>query len=383
MSLINQFMERIFKPTQPLAAGIYQYLAPPEEPLHYRLHLRIDNNGQGVLILNASTVLHLNQTAAEYAYHLLHHTPEEEASRQVAKRYRVSRRQALQDYHNFKERIATLIEIPDLDPSIFLDFERQEPYTNLVAPYRLDCAITYRLPDEKDQSATPVSRVKRELETEEWRAILGKIWEAGIPHVNFTGGEPTLRQDLPALLDHADQMGMVTGVLSDGLRFGDKKYLVRLLEGGLDHLMVTLDPKQESFWKALKNILAEDIYLTVHLTLTQKDPSTIRGLLDRLAQMGVPSVSLSASDPAFKQSLEALQNAAAELGMRLVWDLPVPYSHLNPVSLELKEAGVHAEGAGNAWLYIEPDGDVLPAQGVPRVLGNLLSDRWEEIWKKH
>ena len=38
------------------------------------------------------------------------------------------------------------------------------------------------------------------------------------------------------------------------------------------------------------------------------------------------------------------------------------------------------EGMGKAWLYVEPDGDVLPAQGVSRVLGNFLTDPWEKIW---
>jgi len=34
-------------------------------------------------------------------------------------------------------------------------------------------------------------------------------------------------------------------------------------------------------------------------------------------------------------------------------------------------------------LYVEPDGDVLPAQGVNRVLGNILTDPWKKIWKHH
>ncbi len=38
-------------------------------------------------------------------------------------------------------------------------------------------------------------------------------------------------------------------------------------------------------------------------------------------------------------------------------------------------------GAGHAWLYIEPDGDVLPAQGINQVLGNILKDPWETIWQ--
>ncbi len=32
-------------------------------------------------------------------------------------------------------------------------------------------------------------------------------------------------------------------------------------------------------------------------------------------------------------------------------------------------------------LYVEPDGDVLPAQGIAnQILGNLLRDPWEKIY---
>ncbi len=63
--------------------------------------------------------------------------------------------------------------------------------------------------------------------------------------------------------------------------------------------------------------------------------------------------------------------------------MPVPYSSNNPVSLELEhdEFQEAPEGAGKAWLYVEPDGDVLPAQGLyDQVLGNMLTDEWQEIW---
>ena len=55
------------------------------------------------------------------------------------------------------------------------------------------------------------------------------------------------------------------------------------------------------------------------------------------------------------------------LQLDLVWDIPVPYSINNPVSFELEKMLTlqkACEGAGKAWLYIERDGDVLPAQGV-------------------
>ena len=40
------------------------------------------------------------------------------------------------------------------------------------------------------------------------------------------------------------------------------------------------------------------------------------------------------------------------------------------------------EGAGKGWLYVEPDGDVLPAQGINQVLGNIIRDPWELIWDR-
>jgi MoaA/NifB/PqqE/SkfB family radical SAM enzyme len=44
------------------------------------------------------------------------------------------------------------------------------------------------------------------------------------------------------------------------------------------------------------------------------------------------------------------------------------------------EVGLPLEQVVRQHLYVEPDGDVLPAQGYNVVLGNLLRDSWESIW---
>jgi MoaA/NifB/PqqE/SkfB family radical SAM enzyme len=77
----------------------------------------------------------------------------------------------------------------------------------------------------------------------------------------------------------------------------------------------------------------------------------------------------------------SMQHKVAEHGLPLVWDLPVPYSNFHPVALELAEHQEPHKGAGKAWLYVEPDGDVLPEQGICTVLGNFLTDPWETIWQ--
>ncbi|NUQ84692.1 MAG: radical SAM protein [Anaerolineales bacterium] len=381
MKIINRLAERFTKVT-PLPEGLHHIQAAPQGEKPFRIHLRLRKDGSGVMIVNAATVLNLNPTAAEYAYHFIKGTDPEEAAKQISARYRVSKGMALEDYRDFTERIRTLISTPDLDPVSFLDFERVPPHSaDLTAPLRLDCALTYKLPAGTKTDYAPAKRVKRELTTGEWQAILDKAWQAGIPHVTFTGGEPTLRKDLPELIAHAEKNGQVCGLLTDGLKLADKKYLDTLLQTGLDHLLFLLQPENKKSWDALEVIMPEDIFVTVHITINKKNAKKLDAILERLAGLEVKSISASASDPSLKNELQSLANKAANLNLTLAFDLPVPYSEQNPVALETEEDNV-PPGAGRAWLYVEPDGDVLPAQGMAdQVLGNFLKDEWEKIFR--
>jgi organic radical activating enzyme len=380
MTSIKETIRRYFENRMPLPPGTYHYQAPLSDPNNYRLHLRLEQDGSGILIVNASTVLHLNQTAAEFAFYLVQNLPEEQAVQNVARRYRVSKDQARHDYHSFFERIDTLIKTPDLDPVTYLNFERTRPFSEQIsAPYRLDCALTYRLVTEVPGIA-PVERVERELNTEEWKTVLDKAWAAGIPHVVFTGGEPTLRGDLLELIAHTEQLGMVAGLLTDGLRLIDSGYLQELLLTGLDHITLVLQPELEQPWIVLERVLAEDIHTVVHLTITSHNRTQMPALLKRLAEKGVQKISLSAS-PDLEDDLEQARELEANLALELVWNLPVPYSQINPLNLETENQEVR-EGAGKAWLYVEPDGDVLPSQGMQPVLGNILNEPWDDIWQK-
>jgi len=382
---ITEFLDNLFSPVKPVPAGIYPYASPEGADPPYKLHLRVEENGEGVLIINARTVLHLNRSAAEFAYHLVQGKQPNEIPPLVAERYDVDAEQVSKDLDAFIKQINTLIISEDIDPVTYLNMERVAPYSSkLSAPYRLDCALTYRVSEGTAAATAPQERVSRELSLDEWITILDKVWEAGIPHVNFTGGEPTLREDLADLIQHAERLGIVTGLLTDGLRLADKKYANLLLKKGLDHIMLLAQPERKDFWKALANLMPEDIAVTVHATLMAENRASFNDLLDKLAVQKVTSISLSARDESLTEDLELASQHAIHLGMRQTWDLPVPYSDLNPVALEMKAANKSAtQGAGKAWLYVEPDGDVLPEQGAKRVLGNLLHDPWEKIWKKH
>jgi hypothetical protein len=380
MTSIREVIHHYFVSVKPLAGGTYHYQSPPSAPNPYRLHLRLEPDGNGLLIINASTILHLNQSAAEYAFHIVKNSSVDEVSRQIAGRYRISKSRAAQDFQELNDRIQTLIDTPDLDPEMYLDFKRISPASGtLSAPYRLDCALTYRL---RESEAHPVveNLSKSELSTPEWISIIDKAWEAGVPHIVFTGGEPTLREDLPDMLTHAEENGQVTGLITDGLIFFEQEKLEKYLQTGLDHVLINLTPGIPDVWKALEHLIEVDLSVGVHLTLTLQNALEAPDILKKLAQYNTKALSLTTDDVSLQNSLIDLRNLAASLNMSLIWDLPVPYSAFNPVSLETQE-DTSAQDSCPTSLYVEPDGDVLPAQGVNLVLGNLLSDPWEEIWQ--
>lgn len=380
MKLINRFADRFTK-VEPLPVGTHHLQAAQDEK-PYRIHLRLKKDGSGILILNASTVLQLNPTAAEYAFHFIKGAAPEEAAKQVSARYRVNKKMALEDYNNFTDQIQTLISTPDLDPVSFLNFDLAAPHSaELTAPLRLDCALTYRLPSKTQAEYAPTKRVDRELTTEEWKTILEKAWAAGIPHITFTGGEATLRDDLPKLIAHAEGIGQVCGLLTDGLKLADKKYLDLLLQAGLDHILFILQPDNKKSWTALETIMPEDIFITVHLTLNKGNVKDSEHILGRLAGLNVQSLSLTISDDSLHETYNMLCDKAAELGLALKFDLPVPYSATHPVAFDAHEEDNIPAGAGRVWLYVEPDGDVLPAQGkADQVLGNFLRDELKAFY---
>lgn len=381
MKFLNELLELIFPPVKPLKPGLYSYRPKEEDDFPYPMHLRIESPDHAILILNASTVLHLNQTAAEFIYGLIINEDRKETIKELSRRYDIPKDVLAKDYDNLFERLTTMLTTPDLDPVSFLDFERQTPYSgDLLSPYRLDLALTYRNHDGDEVKEELRKRVDQELSEDEWLQIVESAWKIGIPQVVFTGGEPTLQPFLPKLIAAAEKNGQVTGLLTNGVKFADAEYMNLLLNQGLDHLMLVLDPQVNDCWEAIANLMPEDIHVTVHLTIDRDDFDFYHDILANLRGQDVDTLSLSTNSDELEELLQQINEHAMDEGFEIIWDLPVPYSTLNPVELELDEEETRAQG--KAWLYVEPDGDVLQAQGQTDVLGNILTDEWDGIWAK-
>ena len=149
----------------------------------------------------------------------------------------------------------------------------------------------------------PSKRVDRELTTEEWKSILDKAWQAGIPHIVFTGGEPTLRDDLPELISRAEANGQVIRAAQRLLAPFRSSLSGQTLENRARSSHGDLPAWQRVRLGRLSTSLAEDLFVAVHLTLTPETASTSLDLLKWLATQGVKAVSLSISDPSLNDVL--------------------------------------------------------------------------------
>jgi len=397
--------------------GLYHYrrTGPDEKS---RVHLRLDPDGHGTLIVNANRILHLNPTAALMAYFLLEQTSEREAVRLIRQKYHVSAAQARSDLGTIRDQLDELVRPDGACPIHELGLETVMPFSaRPTAPYRLDLALTYRCNNDcahcynvehPSHSPLPLGEAqagKSELSTADWKRVLDKAWQMGVPHIIFTGGEPTLREDLPELVAHAEQNGQITGLNTNARRLSDAHYVEKLVAAGLDHVQITLESSEMEIHdqmvrsqgaftqtvKGLKNALASPLYVMTNTTMLRTNVHTIPVTLDFLAELGVPTIGLNAliysgrgavvgtglSESELTPVLELARQKTEMRGQRLIWYTPTQYCAFDPMTLDL---GVKGCTAALYNMCVEPDGNVLPCQSYYQPLGNLLADPWDSIW---
>lgn len=381
----------------------YDHQKPGERS---RIHLRLDADGSGLLMINANRVVHLNPSAALMAKLALDGQTPAQAARELARRYRVDRRQAEQDFRQIAYQIEELARPDGVCPIHDLDLEITAPFSaRPSAPYRMDLAVTYRCNNDCSHCYNARPRDFVELPTHKWKEILDRLWEIGIPHVVFTGGEPTLREDLAELIQYAQQKGQITGLNTNGRRLRDRRYLDTLVEAGLDHVQITLESHDAQIhdrmvnchgaWRqtvaGVQNALDSSLFVMTNTTMLRHNAPWIGETLEFLASLGVPTVGLNAliysgrgatcgaglGEEELPSLLELAKQITAQHNQRLIWYTPTQYCHFDPASLEL---GVKGCTAALYNMCIEPDGGVIPCQSYYHQLGNLLTDPWDSIW---
>ncbi len=393
----------------PLAAkpGLYTFRGKGDYK-GLSVQLRVEPDGKGVLAVNANAVFYMNETATFHAYLFVNGLTVENAVKDITRVYKVSKKEAKKDHERFLYTVNTLAKTGKVCPISYLGVGRLEPFSApSTAPVRMDLALTFRCQNDCIHCYVGGPKEGIELSTSDWMQVINRVKDAAIFIVTFTGGEPTLRDDLPTLLQYAQNSGLVSGLITNGRRLSDKSYVKSLADAGLDFVQITVESHipeihdkmtcSPGSWnetvEGLRNALESKIYVSTNTTLTRLNVDGALETMEFLKNLGVKSFccnsliysgrgessskELALPIERLKEVLTKLEAKAEELGLTFSWFTPTRYCELDPVNMGL---GIKSCSAALMNMCVGPNGDVYPCQSYFKSLGNILSDRWADIW---
>jgi len=394
---------------EPPAPGLYTYPIALDGGQR-RVHLRVEADGNGLLFIDVTDVLHLNATATEMAKLALDDVPLEQARSRFLRRFNgVDRDRLTRELTAIYTMIAHFRENDGHCPVCTLaDQLTFRPLFSMPvhAPYKADVALTYGCNNACPHCYNEPGRFDMpSLALTDWYRVLDKLAGIGVPHIILTGGEPTLHPDLPAIIRYADSLGLIVGMNTNGRMLSHAPTMAALVEAGLNHVQITLETYQADVHDAMvgargafaqtvrgiENALASDIHTITNSTLTRQNYRDAVAIVEFLHGLGLRTFAMNGmiyaggglatpdAIPAEEMAatLVAVRERAEALDMRFLWYTVTDYCRLSPLELGLAPKRCNA---AEYSICIEPNGDVLPCQSYYMAAGNLLTDPWEHIW---
>lgn len=387
-----------FKPVEPaveLPNGMLHAVHEVDGTL-VRYHLRIEPDGSGTLIANASAAARLSAYAAAVAAAIL--KSEDVGDWFTGTALIAASRTDAPPGQNVDGAVIKLLH--DLaEPGM------RYPIQSLSDPALAPAAGGYRAPLEADVSLPDADRLD---------LLIDRLWEAGIPHVTFIappGFDPTL---LVRAVERAEDTGMIAGVRARASELAAGSLLDDLAQAGVDHVNIPYASRDAAVHDALFGegdhaavvevwdiLNALEVCPVAEIPLVEATFAGLGALLGELAEFGVSEVEcfaivapddLAEADRAGALPPRALPQVAATLeaeaerhGLHLVWAPPV----LRAARISLAAQAIAGPRcAGDVAVRIERDGDVIPPRGPRTSAGNILADPgntigahpWEAIW---
>jgi radical SAM protein with 4Fe4S-binding SPASM domain len=379
-----------------------------------RLHLRMGE--PNMLWVNGQNLLLLNTTAAEFI----------EAFIKV-----MSRHPEQTDSAGFKQEIAAYMQqkYPVVPAEVLVkDFDgiygvlrevskgscpvadvnlatRETDPRRWTAPPRMDLAVTYRCNNNCYFCYTGGPRDMAELDTNSWKKALDILWDSGVPQVVFTGGEPTLREDLVELIDHAKEF--VTGLITNGRRLDSLARDLKRVD--LDYVQVSLESHRPEIhdrmvgvngaWRetcdGIRSARQSGLEVITNTTLTGDNAASFSSLIEIGPSLGLKTMACNTlicsgrgtctrqerglTPEEMKAVLAKARETASRVGVHLEWYSPTCYKQFNPIEFGF---GAKACSAAQYNMTVEPDGSVIPCQSwLKEKVGNILIDPWPRIWE--
>lgn len=405
----------------PKGPGVVRIHLIPPKKLKLHIPWAVIINGQDILPLNGSWAILLNEFIKEINKTSGIQLPEDELAAviertitTVKKIFPKTERRIIKD--DLSDIVNTLVDISKgITPSLDIGYMTLAKYAKYMnAPHRMDLMISAMSKNNcwncnqkclhcyaGDQQLANV----KEISTTEWKKVIDECQKAYIPQVTFTGGEPTMRDDLIELVQYASWF--VTRLNTNGVRL-TKNLCNELYNASLDSIQVTLyDGRRDvhnllvgsnhydDTVQGIKNALEAGINTSINTPLCSINKDyvetikfaeklgvryfTCSGLIQTGNACTENSVDTRLSSA---ELLEVIKNASQYChakGLDLSFTSPglIKDVHLKDLKLNVPACGACLSNMG-----IAPNGDVVPCQSWLSTdsLGNLLVEDWKQIW---
>lgn len=386
--MVFQELLKRFAPaaSEPLAkvgikAGVYPYLVQKGGETT-RFHLRVDRDGNGVLLANATAAAQLRPSGVIIARGLLEGLDREEIVSQLSASFReVQPAAAEQDVESVHRVIGALSAPGD-----------NYPILNLPDPSFAPEATLLEKPLSADVPLTEPDRL---------RPILQRLWDLGIPHVTLVAGENPSPADLVRAVERAEDLGMIAGVRARGSDLVQGTLIKDLALAGVDHvdiLYLSAESKVhdslagegdhqralEAFMQTCQNEVCPMAVMALVASTLHTLEETLADLVGRgVRNVGFYAIGTTEPEPpeavkaeAMAQVAQAVEESAAEADVRFLWYPPVRYAPAVSLAEQVRRG---PRTAGDNSIRVESDGSVIPARGPLRSAGNLLTGDWDTI----
>lgn len=281
---------------------------------------------------------------------------------------------------------------------------------SIEPPVGLLAELTHRCPLQCPYCSNPVelAAARGELATDEWARVFEQAAAIGVLQLHLSGGEPTLRADLPDLVRHAREAGLYTNLITAGVLL-DAERLDRLALAGLDHVQLSLqgtDPAtaeriggyRGGHAKKLETarlVRRAGLPLTLNAVVHRQNLHQLDAMIALAVELGAERLevahvqyygwalrnraALMPSRDQLDRATATVEAARASLAGRLLIDYVVPdYYARRPKPC--------MGGWGRAMLAITPQGLALPCHAAQTIPGLVFPDvRTRElawIWRE-
>lgn len=407
----------------------------PDGPGVVRIHLipctKPDRDTPFVAILNGQDILPLNLSWAILLTNLIEalqpHSGTElkdsdwsaiNAQAVAATRKIYRKTEPLQIESDLQMMLDTLIAVAQgKEPPLHIQPISLAQYApRMAAPHRMDLMISTMVKDNAwhcNQKCLhcyaanqPLSAVP-EMDTDQWLAVIEKCRSIGIPQLTFTGGEPTLRQDLVKLVQAAQWF--VTRLNTNG-RMLTSALCKDLRAASLDAVQITFYSADEAVHNELvgvdgytdtvngiKNALAAGLNVSLNTPLCSLNKD-YRTTVEFAHSLGIRYLTCSGLIPAGNAAESASKSVRLTPGeltevLRPAMDFALSHgmevNFTSPGWLDedtltgLGFAQIPSCGACLSNMAVAPDGTVLPCQSwlTGHGLGHILRTPWNRIWR--